>query len=97
MGVLIVWTCFVCPVMQMFDHWDHELQTGRDTESTFVVLAVSVGAAIVFAQKIVRVARALPVRAIRSAQSLFRGSLFSDNFVTTALSGAGPPSAILRI
>jgi hypothetical protein len=37
--------CFVCPVAEMFDQWDHTLQTGDDTEYTFVLLALCVGVA----------------------------------------------------
>ena len=33
--------------MQMFDTWDHELQTGQDTESTVFVFALCAGAAFV--------------------------------------------------
>jgi len=39
--------CFVCPVMELFDYWDHTIQTGNDTEYTLVVLALCIG--IVFA------------------------------------------------
>lgn len=35
--------CFVCPLVEMFDNWDHTLQTGNDTEYGLVVLALCVG------------------------------------------------------
>ncbi len=38
-------TCFVCPLVDMFDNWDHAMQTGNDTEYAFVVLALCVGVA----------------------------------------------------
>lgn len=47
--VLILLTCFLCPVLEMLDRWDNTLQTGQDTESTFVVIAVCAGAIISFA------------------------------------------------
>src|SRR5215469_14175778 len=40
--------CFVCPLAETFDNWDHTIQTGNDTEYTLVVLALSVGAAYSF-------------------------------------------------
>ena len=35
----------MCPVVEMFDNWDHTIQTGNDTEYALVVLALSVGVA----------------------------------------------------
>ncbi len=34
-------------ITELFDHWDHTMQTGRETDYTVVVLAASVG--VVFA------------------------------------------------
>jgi hypothetical protein len=42
-GILVIGTCVVCPILEMFDHWDHTAQTGKDTESTLMVVALSVG------------------------------------------------------
>jgi hypothetical protein len=44
-AVLILATCLVCHVSEIFDQWDHTLQTGNDTEYTFVILALCVGIA----------------------------------------------------
>jgi hypothetical protein len=44
-ATLVLAICFVCQVAEMFDQWDHTLQTGDDTEYTFVVLALCVGVA----------------------------------------------------
>jgi hypothetical protein len=35
--------CFICPVLEIFDHWDHTLKTGTDTEYMLVALALCVG------------------------------------------------------
>jgi hypothetical protein len=35
--------CFICPVLEIFDHWDHTLKTGTDTEYVLVALALCVG------------------------------------------------------
>ena len=40
---LVLLTCLVCPLVESFDHWDHTLQTGNDTEYALVVLALCVG------------------------------------------------------
>jgi len=42
-AVIALVICFVCPALEMFDHWDHTLQTGNDTEYTLVLLALCVG------------------------------------------------------
>jgi Ca2+/Na+ antiporter len=44
---IVLLTCLVCPLVELFDHWDHTLQTGNDMEYTLVVLALCIG--IVFA------------------------------------------------
>ncbi|MGB7624321.1 MAG: hypothetical protein WBN92_18400 [Terriglobia bacterium] len=43
MATIALIVCIVCPVIELFDYWDHTLQTGNDTEYTFVVLALCVG------------------------------------------------------
>ena len=47
---LVLFTCLVCPLVEMFDQWDHTIQTGIDTEYTFVVLGLCVGVAYAFAR-----------------------------------------------
>lgn len=44
--IAVVATCLACPILQAFDHWDHAEAKGKDTESTFMVVAVAVGLAI---------------------------------------------------
>ena len=43
-------TCLVCPMLEMFDQWDHTMQTGNDTEYSLVVLALCIGVAYSFAR-----------------------------------------------
>src|SRR6266436_4124356 len=43
--VFILVVCLICPLVELFDHWDHTLQTGNDTEYTLVILALCVGVA----------------------------------------------------
>jgi len=49
-AIVILLTCFVCPLVDMFDNWDHAMQTGNDTEYAFAVLALCVGVAYSFAR-----------------------------------------------
>jgi hypothetical protein len=44
-ATLLLAICFVCHVAEIFDQWDHTLQTGDDTEYTFVLLSLCVGVA----------------------------------------------------
>jgi hypothetical protein len=47
---LALFTCLSCPLIEMFDNWDHTIQTGNDTEYGLVVLALCVGVAYSFAR-----------------------------------------------
>jgi hypothetical protein len=51
--MIVLLTCLVCPVLEMFDQWDHTLQTGNDTEYTVVLLALCVGVVYTLARLIV--------------------------------------------
>ena len=94
-ATLILLICFVCPLLEMFDHWDHTVQTGNDTEYTFVVLGLCVGVAYTFARFVLTFP--LLKFAARLASNLHahqpggRGSFF---VIPIALS---PPTLALRI
>jgi hypothetical protein len=47
---LALLTCLICPLVELFDNWDHTIQTGNDTEYALVILALCVGAAYSFAR-----------------------------------------------
>lgn len=49
-ATLALLICLICPLLELFDHWDHTAQTGNDTEYTFVVLGLCVGALYAFAE-----------------------------------------------
>jgi hypothetical protein len=95
---LVLTTCFVCPVMQMLDRWDHEFQTGQDAESAFVVLALCIGTIFLVARTVDYISRARPVRTICSLRGLYRSLLdMLTRISAAAFLSASPPSAILRI
>src|SRR5438034_11519587 len=52
--VFILVVCLVCPLVELFDHWDHTIQTGNDTEYTLVILALCAGVAYSLARFIVK-------------------------------------------
>src|SRR5260370_18165400 len=49
-GTIILIACLVCPLVELFDNWDHTVQTGNDTEYALVVLALCLGVAYSFAR-----------------------------------------------
>jgi hypothetical protein len=53
-ATVILVTCLVCPLVEIFDNWDHTMQTGNDTEYALVVLALCVGVAYSFARFVFR-------------------------------------------
>lgn len=81
----------------MFDQWDHTLQTGDDTEYTFVVLALCAGVAYSLKWVIPELARPN----FRAKVQTDRGSdLFSTSlncWASSVLISASPPSVSLRI
>lgn len=90
-------TCLVCPVMQMLDRWDHEFQTGQDSESALVLVALCLGVTFSLVQAIIRIYRCSP--AINSSVcSLLSGTpKILIGAAAAALISASPPPAILRI
>src|SRR6202011_4788038 len=48
MAVTVLGACIVCPLVEVFDRWDHTLQNGNDTEYTFVVLVLCLGGLYLF-------------------------------------------------
>ncbi len=48
--MLVLAAAFACPILEMFDHWDHTAKTGKDTESALVIVALCAGTAMLLAQ-----------------------------------------------
>jgi hypothetical protein len=59
--------CLVCPLVDLFDQWDHALQTGNDSEYPLVILALCVGIAFALGQLIVTLSQNLLTSSIRYA------------------------------
>jgi hypothetical protein len=89
--------CLLCPLVDMFDYWDHAPQTGNDTEYTIVIVGLCVGALYTFARVILKIgesARSKETAVIDGCPTLSRASL---NFIVNTLISASPPLAALRI
>jgi hypothetical protein len=95
---LALLTCLICPLVELFDNWDHTIQTGNDTEYALVVLALCVGVAYSFARFIVK--PALVGFVAKSAfTSCAQKSFFSVpcSFALLLFDATSPPSLPLRI
>jgi hypothetical protein len=100
-ATVILVTCLVCPLVELFDNWDHTVQTGNDTEYALVVLALCVGVAYSFARFIFKsallgfVAKSLftsfAQKSFFSAPSSFTSLLFD------ATSSPPPTTAYLEV
>src|SRR5439155_4550026 len=81
-----------------FDHWDHTIQTGNDTEYTLVILALCAGVAYSLARFIVKPAP-LGIVAKGVFASFAKKSFFSApcGFTLLLFDATSPPPLPLRI
>src|SRR5258707_6624021 len=95
---LVLATCLVSPLVEVFDHWDHTIQTGNDTEYALVLLALCVGVAYSFARLVFKSAL-LRVLAENVFASYTQKSVFSTpcSFTLLLFDATSPPSLPLRI
>ena len=91
-------TCLGCPLVELFDNWDHTIQTGNDTEYALVVLALCVGVAYSLARFIFKSAL-LGFLAKSVFTSYSQKPFFSTpcNFTPLLFDATSPPSLPLRI
>jgi hypothetical protein len=95
--MLILAVCIICQVTEMFDQWDHTLQTGNDTEYTFVVLALCAGVAYSLKWFIPRMA--LPDSQAETILYRSSGTQFFalTNRFSSLAPPLSPPTAALRV
>jgi hypothetical protein len=67
-ATLVLLICVSCPILEIFDRWDHTVETGSDTEYTFVVVGLCAGVACTFARLFVKFP---PLRAVVEVVSNF--------------------------
>jgi hypothetical protein len=96
-AAIVLLTCLVCPLVEVFDGWDHTIQTGNDTEYAVVILALCVGVAFSIAQCIVRgpLLRFTAELVSSSVRSASRSTSFSSTLVNPI--ATSPPATALRI
>jgi len=98
-ATLVLFICFVCPLVELFDYWDDSVLTGNDTEYDVVLLALRVGVAYTFARFVFKswtsiafVSRCIFAAGVDkpswSKTGYFRLPLFEDR---------SPPGLLLRI
>jgi hypothetical protein len=94
---LVLVVCLVCPLTELFDQWDHTLQTGNDSEYTVVILALCVGVAFLLKRLIPLIT--LPDAPTETACGLHSCALILCRvhwFSVTPICES-PPAAALRI
>ena len=95
---VVLLTCLICPLVEMFDNWDHTIQTGNDTEYGLVILALCVGVAYSFARFVVKSALLRFVAKGAFASHALK-SFFSTpcSFTLLPFDATSPPPLPLRI
>jgi hypothetical protein len=90
---IVLLACFVCPVVELFDYWDHTISgAGNDTEYTLVVVALCIGIVFSVARLTVALfANFLVSNASSILQPLLSASFFSFAPATVASISGSPP------
>lgn len=96
-AALILAICLVCHAAELFDQWDHTLQTGNDTEYTFVVLALCAGVAYSLKWFVPQIALQNAREAASSRPFLRPALLALRQLSFPVFIPASPPPAELRI
>ena len=97
-GTLALLICLICPILETFDTWDPPIQTGNDTEYTFVILALCVGTTYSFARFIFKSALFSFVAKSVFASCAQQSFLSAPSGLTLLLFDAtSPPSLPLRL
>lgn len=96
-GAIALAICLVCPLVDLFDQWDHALQTGNDSEYPLVILALCVGIALVLGRLIITLSPNTPVSSVRSALQSALNSLSCLIAPVELVAGLGSPPLSLRI
>ena len=94
-GTIALAICVVCPLVDMFDQWDHALQTGVDTEYVLVLAALCVGALFVVARLIVALSPSFSGFSAGSVLRFVQNSLlFLIRFIALTPASGSPPLSL---
>jgi hypothetical protein len=93
---LVIATILLCPISEMFDRWDHTARTGKDTESSLMLVAECVGATIAVLHS---ASALLPALVKTRAVAVFRSPAprFHPSVTRTFRFPESPPPLPLRI
>ena len=94
---LALLTCLICPLVEMFDTWDHTIQTGNDIEYGLVVLALCVGVAYSFARFVFKSALLDFIAKSVFASCVQKSFLSAACSFTLLFDATSPPPLPLRI
>jgi hypothetical protein len=93
--VIALAICLVCPLVDLFDQWDHALQTGNDSEYPLVILALCVGLVLALGRLIPALSMNLQASNIGSVlPSALNSMPFSFRSTALALASASPPLSL---
>ena len=94
-GATALAICLICPLLDMFDQWDHAFQSGTDSEYPLVILALCVGMAFALGRLILRISQDLPTSSIRYAiQSTFNPLSLLIRQTVLAIPSSSPPLSL---
>jgi hypothetical protein len=95
-AAIVLLTILVCPLVEIFDHWDHALETGNETEYALFTAALCIGLAFPAMRAIVRfvLLRFLGILVARDENAVLFVPLRSASLGSDTLS---PPPLSLRI
>lgn len=95
-AALALLTCVICPVLEMFDRWDHTLQTGQDTEYSLVLIALCLGVAYVLARFAIKFSLRSLCENLISIPGLHNSHLSRgiDCFFVVPIDASPPPLAL---
>ena len=96
-AIIALLVCFICPILELFDSWDHTAQTGNDTEYAVVVVGLCVGVAYSLGRLLLRTQ--VLRRSLRPLGHSDNGALASEIVLLFCLPevASSPPSLSLRI
>lgn len=95
---LVLAICIVCPLVEIFDHWDRTIQTGQDTEYALVVLALCVGASYAFGRAVLRIIGSLRSKRAAATDGVLPSFSWGVlNLIVEASISESPPLTTLRI
>jgi hypothetical protein len=94
--MVVLLTCLICPVLEMFDTWDQTDKTGDDTEYTLVLIALCVGGSYSFARLVFKSDQVCLAKEFVSRPQI--SSMFNlRSFTSDFFDDTGPPLLSLRI